>query len=313
MYAPNRPAGKPKHVREVGKTLAERARERKADPRAVWGLPWPFEGLNTLTGGIHKGELTVCAARPSVGKTTIMVQCADAVNGYLQTDRGLLEYGLDAGIKLVLCESSAEVFLRRWACLRSGVSQKRIQNGRASDEELERFIAELRTLGKLPIEILDNAQTLDEVTSFLSKGKTAWWALDYIQKCPLSPGRPNDGSVGPITLLSGALTEVARQVAPGLVLAHTPRDVDKRDDRRPRMGDLKGGSALEGDARVVLGLYREDIYRKLSDAEVNLPREAELLLLKQNEGESNRTIPLMFYPKQGRFVDQSHLFVEEEE
>ena len=49
---------------------------------------------------------------------------------------------------------------------------------------------------------------------------------------------------------------MARLHNPGLVLAHTPREVDKREDRRPRLGDLKGGSALEGDARVVLGLYR---------------------------------------------------------
>lgn len=302
----------PKTAAQVALDLVAKAKARRADPRAIWGIPWPFKGLNTLTGGIHSGELTICAARPSVGKTTIMVQCTDTVAEYLRSPEGQEKYK-GHRIKLVLCESSAEVFQRRWACLMAGVSQRGIQNGTAREEQWERFLDAMRVIARMPVDYLDNAQSLDEVTSFIERGPTIWWALDYIQKCPLYPGRPNDGAVGAINLLSGALTEVARQVAPGLVLAHTPREVDKREDRRPRMGDLKGGSALEGDARVVLGLYREDIYAKIPDAEVNLPRPAELLLLKQNEGDSNRTIELLFQPKKGRFEDISDLYVEDED
>lgn len=306
-------SGKAKTASQVGQVLAERARERMADPRAIWGIPWPFDGLNKLTGGIHKGELTILSARPSVGKTTIMVQCADTVNEYLKSAEGRKEYGPGYSIKLVLCESSAEVFMRRWACLRSGVSQRRVQEGRITQEQYDRFVTELKALARMPIEILDNARSLDEILNFLGSGKTAWWALDYVQKCPLGNGKVNDGSVGPITILSGSLTEAARRIAPGLLLAHTPRDVDKREDRRPRMGDIKGGSALEGDARVVLGLYRDDIYTKVPEAEINQPRPSELLLLKQNEGDSNRTVDLLFFPKKGMFQDVSQLFEEEDD
>lgn len=302
---------KVKTTRDVGRTLVERLNERRKDPRAVWGVPWGFKGLDQLTGGIHPGELTILAARPSVGKTQMMVQVAESVVGYMGTERGKAEYP-DHKVKLVLCESSAEVFLRRWAALRSGVPMRRIQEGRVTNDQYRKFVAELKALANLPVEFLDSANSLDEIVNFLGNGNTAWWGLDYVQKCPLSPGKPNDGSVGPITVISGALTEAARRFAPGLALAHTPRDVDKREDRRPRMGDLKGGSALEGDARVVLGLYREDIYVKVPDAEVNMPRPAELLLLKQNEGESGRSIDLLFYPRKGIFEDISELFVEDD-
>lgn len=302
---------KPKSGREVASTVAQRLKERMADPRAIWGLPWPFKGLNKLTGGIHKPEMTILAARPSVGKTTIMVQCADTIADYLKSEEGRREHPGES-IKLVLCESSAEVFFRRWAALRAGVSMRKVQDGSIRRDAAERFLHELRGLAQMPIEVLDNAQSIDEVTKFLTSGKTAWWALDYIQKCPLYVGKPNDGSVGPITIISGALTDVAK-TAPGLALAHTPREVDKREDRRPRMGDIKGGSALEGDARVVLGLYREDIYQKLPDSEINQPRPAELLLLKQNEGDSNRTIDMFFWPKRGMFEDTSDLTMVEDE
>lgn len=308
---------KVKTTKDVGRTLVERLNERRKDPRSVWGIPWGFKGLDQLTGGIHPGELAILAARPSVGKTTMMVQMSESVVGYLGSERGQSEFP-GGVVRLVLCESSAEVYLRRWASLRSGVPMRKLQEGRVTNDQYRRFVAELKALAALPIEFLDSAQSLDEIVNFLGQGqgqgqgKTVWWGLDYIQKCPLAPGRPNDGSVGPITIISGALTEAARRYAPGLALAHTPRDVDKREDRRPRMGDLKGGSALEGDARVVLGLYREDIYQKVPDAEVNLPRPSELLLLKQNEGEANRTVDLLFYPRKGTFEDISELFVEDE-
>lgn len=304
--------GKVKTAAQVAATVARRLDERMADPRAVWGLPWPFPGLNTVTGGIHHTEMTILAARPSVGKTTIMVQVADSVNEYLKTERGQSEYP-EGVIKLVLCESTAEVFMRRWACLRAGVSQKRIMSGMVSQEHAERFKAELRGLWRMPIEILDTAQSIEEITRFLSSGKTAWWALDYVQKCPLSPNRANDGSVGPTTIISRELTEVARLKAPGLVLAHTPRDVDKREDRRPRMGDLKGGSALEGDARVVLGLYREAIYQRRDELDQNEPQLCELLVLKQNEGESPATVNLVFRPRKGHFEDVSQIMAEEDD
>lgn len=302
-----------RNIADVASTVAGMARERMADPKAMWGLPWPFPGLNTLTGGIHSPELTVLAARPSVGKTQIMVQTANSVVKFLMSKEGKKQHP-DGVVKLVLCESSANVFVRRWACLRSGVPARRVMDGSISQfpDKAQAFFDEVEKIGRIPVEFKDNARSLDEVVTFLSEGNTAWWALDYIQKCPYQPGRPNDGSVGPITVISGALTEVARKVAPGLALAHTPRAVDAREDRRPRMGDLKGASSLEGDARVVLGLYREAIYHKIAPEEANKPQPAELLILKNNEGGGvGRTIDLLFHPRRGIFEDVSETFEED--
>jgi replicative DNA helicase len=282
------------------------------DQRAIWGrLPWWSKGLNALTGGIQEGELTYLIARPSVGKTTLMVQQTDAAAEALQEWEAKERFP-GAVIKLVLCESSAETFEGRWACLRSGVSQRKVKEGTITQEQYERYVESLRDIARMPIQYLEHPSSLDEISAFLRTGKpTYWWSLDHIHRAPLSATRPNDGGVQALTLISRELANLAETVAPGMVLAHVSREVDKRDDKRPRMSDLKGASSLEGDARVVLGLYREDIYLKIPEEDRNKPRVAELILAKQNEGESNRTIDLIWRPGKW-FEDTSDLMLAEE-
>ena len=306
---------KAKSARDAAIAVAERMKARMADPRRVWGQPYPYDTLNTILGGIHPSEMTILEARPSGGKTQTMVQTAESVTTNLLTDEGQRDFP-GGVVKLVLCEGTAEGFMKRWAILRSGVSSRRVADGsiREFPEKAQRFLAELKAVSKLPVEFLDSGQSLDEVVRFLTTGNTAWWALDYVQKCPLSPSRPNDGGVNAITLISGALSEVAKLKAPGLVLAHTVREVDKREDRRPKLGDIKGGSALEGDARVVLGLYSEWIYEKLTEENVGKPKQSELLILKNNDGEGvGRRVDLLFHPKKGSFQDVTELLAEEQD
>jgi replicative DNA helicase len=175
-------------------------------------------------------------------------------------------------------------------------------------EQAERFMEELRYIARLPVKYLDDAKTLDDVMGFLSSNHTAWWGMDHIQTCPYMPGKPNDGDVRVLTVIANNLAAVAKSVAPGLVLAHTPREVDKREDRRPRLGDIKGSSSIEGAARVVLGAYTDRIYQKVPPEELNRPYMVELQVLKNNNGPGvGQVVDLMFHPKTGQFDDVSEL------
>jgi replicative DNA helicase len=73
------------------------------------------------------------------------------------------------------------------------------------------------------------------------------------------------------------------------------REVDKRQDKRPAMADLRGSGQLEADAANIMGIYRADLYERVSDEERNEPREAELLLLKQRNGPTG-TIDMLWHP-----------------
>lgn len=306
------PIGTPS--REVARAVAERAKARMADPRAIWGIPWPWGGLNKLTGGIHKTELTVKTARPSVGKTQALVHVGDEVSNYLLTPEGKAEHPGEVA-KIILGESTKEIYMQRWACIRAQVSSKRVMNGtlRNYPEQRDRFFRELEYISKLPILYLDEPKSIKHIIDFLEDGKTAWWGLDHLQVCPYLPGRPNDNSIGVLTPLITELANAAKSIAPGLVLAHTPREVDKREDRRPRMGDIKGASSVEGAARVVLGMYTDRIYQKVSPEDANKPYIVELQLLKNNNGGgTGQTVDLLFHPRTGIFEDISNITGEED-
>src|SRR5258708_2435452 len=107
----------PKTVNEL---LLTELDERIADPKSIWGIPWGFPGLDALTGGIHKGELSLLGARPKVGKTAILGQIADSVS------RWALGYTGDGVVRLVMCESSPVLFQQRLLCAMAELSMRRV-------------------------------------------------------------------------------------------------------------------------------------------------------------------------------------------
>lgn len=301
-------------AKEVARTVAKRAIARKNDPRVVWGLPHFSDGLNIILGGIHKTEMTVLTARPSVGKTQFFVHETEGVTSHLETPTGKQEYP-DGDAKVILCESTKEIFVQRWACIRAQVPSKRVLSGtiRNYPEQWDRFMEELEYISNLPVRYLDEPKSIHDIIRFLDDGKTVWWGLDHIQVCPYLPGKANDNSIGVLTAITTELANAAKSIAPGLVLAHTPREVDKREDRRPRLGDIKGSSSIEGAARVVLGMYTDRIYLKLDPSEMNTPYVIEVQVLKNNNGGGvGQVVDLKFDPRTGLFTDISEIISEED-
>ena len=125
-------------VEQVSRDLVKRARERAADPRKIWGIPWGFAGLDGLTGGIHSEEMTVLMARPGVGKTQFMGQTALQVAEYLMTPEGKRLHPNEV-VKLVLCEMSAASFQQRIVCYKANVGQRKVREGTLSRESLARY------------------------------------------------------------------------------------------------------------------------------------------------------------------------------
>lgn len=299
----------------VAREVYRQAMARYNDPRAIWGMPHFGEGLNTLTGGIHKTSLQVWTARPSVGKTQFMVHEAESVTTFLETPLGQQEFP-DGEAKIVLCESTKEIFVQRWACIRAGVRSKRVQSGKIREfpDEWDRFTEQLEIISNLPISYLDDPRSIDHITDFLNDGKTVWWGLDHIQVCPYQPGRANDNSIGVLTAITNELANAAKSIAPGMVLAHTPRDIDKREDKRPMLGDIKGSSSIEGAAREVFGLYTDRIYRDVPPEDAYKPYVVEVRVLKNNINGLGvgRTVDFLFNPLTGQFIDVSEIAREED-
>jgi replicative DNA helicase len=311
----------PKTSRDVARSLYKLADARRKDPRAVWGIPWGFPGLDKLTGGIQREEMSLLMARPGVGKTTFMEQVTLSVCRWRDTDDGqawMSRYGPEGIIRLVLCEMTAENFQNRLTCKMARVPLKRLREGTLTNKQWEQWVAASAGVAALPIEYLDNTTGLDMTSRFIAgeaakdAPPTLWWALDYLQIHPTGQ-RGQVGDTAAINLISTTLRDLAKQVAPGLVLSQMTREADKREDKRPQMADLRGSGQLEADAAVIMGLYNERIYIKVAEEDRNKSGPAECLLIKQRNGPAPRTIDLIWHPSRPEFEDVSDLMDEDEE
>jgi replicative DNA helicase len=256
--------------------------------------------------------MTLLMARPGVGKTSMMADIAVGVCEWRDSKDGQ-EYQdkhCPGGvIRLILIEMTAENFQQRLTCKQAGVSLQKVREGGLDDEQFKRYEQASRWVAKLPIEYLDNTQGLDQTSIFLqaaNEAPTLWWGVDYIQIHPTGQ-RGQQGDTSSINLISTTLRYLAKEVAPGLVLSQMTREVDKRQDRRPILSDLRGSGQLEADAAVILGIYREDLYNRVSDEERDNPRVSELGLIKQRNGPSNVTINMLWHPNQMQFEDITSL------
>ena len=286
----------------VSRDLAKRIRERRADPRKVWGIPWGFPGLDDLTGGIHPEEMTVLMARPGVGKTQFMGQVAMNVADYLTTADGKQRHPKQC-VKLVLCEMSAESFQQRLVCQRAGVSMRRVREGRLTDEQLARYDAAAEAVARLPIYYLDEPSSLENTLKFLREDpKPAWFAVDYLGIHPAGPGRGNESQYARVSSLSSGFRDFCKRYAPGLILSQMNRDCEKREDTRPKLSDLRDSGSVEQDAWNVMGLWREDLFLRVADEDRNRPKPASLLVLKQRQGPTG-TVELLWTPTKMSFVD----------
>lgn len=297
-------AGTTTTPREVATGLLGQAVARRKDPKEVWGISWGQPKLNHYTGGIQREEMSVMMARPGVGKTSWLEDRVVDITDWLDTPDGIEyqeQYQADT-IRLVLVEMSAMNFQQRLTAKLARVPLRGIREGTLNEDQWRRYVAATERVANLPIEYLDEITHLDQTVRFLTRPGTLWWGLDYIQIHPTT-ARGQAGDTAAINIISTTLRDIAKRIAPGLALSQMTREVDKREDKRPQLADLRGSGQLEADAAVVLGLYREDIYKRVADEQRNEPRAAELLLLKQRNGDSNLTIDMWWYPNQMTFQE----------
>jgi replicative DNA helicase len=291
-------------VGQVSHDLVTQARARAKDPKKIWGIPWGFSGVDALTGGIQREEMTVLFARTSVGKTQLLGQVSLNVADWLQTAEGKRQYP-DHVVKLVLCEGSAMTFQQRIVCNKARVSSRKVREGSLSAAGLRAYEEAAEEIADLPIEYLDHPSSLEETIRWLSSGKkAAWFAVDYIGIHPVGSVQTNQWAA--VTALSKGFREFCKRVAPGLILAQMNRDFSKRQDPRPQLTDLRDAGSLEQDAWNVFGLHREDALYAVNTEDINRPKDATLFVLKQRNGPTG-PVEMKWIPLAGAFVDVSDL------
>ena len=258
------------------------------------GLPTGFVDLDELTGGLHRANLIIVAARPSIGKTTFGLNiCMHAAS---VERKPCLVFSL---------EMAAQQVAQNMLCCHAEIDAHRMRRGMLADSEWADLTLAVGTLSEAPIFIDDTpGLTLMELRArarrVASTEDLRLVVVDYLQLMEM-PQRRRDGREQEIAAISRGLKSLARELdLPVVGVSQLNRGVEAREGHRPRMSDLRESGAIEQDADLIMLLHRDEYY----NAETN-PGMAEIIVAKQRNGPTG-TVHLAFRKEFMRFENLSH-------
>ncbi len=265
--------------------------EKQKNKSLVTGVPTGFGQLDNLTSGLQDSDLIILAARPSMGKTALALNIARNA-------------AVEAGVPVAVfsLEMSKEQLSLRLLCAEARIDSSRLRSGFFSMEDWQRLTDAAGVLSAAPIFIDDSASlTAMEVRAKARRLKMdkniGLIVIDYLQ---LMQGRAGaERRDLEISEISRSLKALAKEInLPVIALSQLNRMLEQRNDRRPRLSDLRESGALEQDADVVAFIYRDEVYNK----EENNPNKgtAEIILAKQRNGPTG-DIKLTFLNAYTRF------------
>jgi replicative DNA helicase len=284
-------AGETIDLRDVVAQAMERIALRSEARHPITGVGTGYYELDDITGGFQPAQLIILAARPSMGKTALALNICEHVA--VENKRGVL---------LVSLEMGRHELAERLLCARSKVDGHKLRTGRnfgARDMALlGKGFDELRVA---PIDIDDTpARNMLQITANARRLKLrkqiSMVVIDYIQLIDSESTESRDSRQEQIAKISRRLKGLARELqVPVIALSQLNRAVENREDRRPRMADLRESGAIEQDADLVLLLHRPEYY----DAN-DQPGIAELHIAKNRNGATGN-IKLTFLKNFTRF------------
>ncbi|HUG39044.1 MAG TPA: replicative DNA helicase [Longimicrobiales bacterium] len=274
----------------------ERIEQLQAAQGGITGIGTGFYDLDGKTGGFQKGDLVIVAARPSMGKTALVISLLLHAAISQQTP-----------VALFSLEMSKEQLVQRMLCSEALVDLGRLLRGRLTDDDYVRLAQAAGHLNTAPIWIDDSGVlTALEMRAKARRLKAEQPELglivvDYLQLMQ-SGGRIAENRQQEVSEISRGLKAVAKELGvPIIALSQLSRAPEQRSDHRPQLSDLRESGSLEQDADLVMFLYRPEYY--LSDLEAQeqgVVGKAELIIGKQRNGPTG-IVELFFRKECTRF------------
>lgn len=275
----------------------DRLDELHKDNSKIRGVPTGFVDLDNTIAGFQKSDLIILAARPAMGKTTLVMNLAH--NIAMQAKQSVLFFSL---------EMSKEQLVDRLLAAEAKVDSWNIRTGNLSDADFERLGQAMGALSEAPIYIDDTPSI--SVLEMRTKARREQHQrplgliiIDYLQLMTGS-GASKDNRVQEISEISRGLKAIARELnVPIIALSQLSRSVESRTPQIPQLADLRESGSIEQDADLVMFLYREDYY----NPETERQHLADLMIKKHRNGPTGN-VELYFHPEllQFRSIDRQH-------
>jgi len=245
------------------------------------GVPTGFNDLDSLTGGLHDSELTILAARPSMGKTAFATNIAENV---------AIESGVP--VMFVSLEMARHELAQRMLASQGRIDGSKFRSGMMSKEDRAKLVAASARLSKAPLFVDDSpTRSMSEIAACARRVKRrhglGLLVIDYLQL--ILPDNPNDPRQEQVAKIARRLKSLARELkVPVLCLAQLNRQVEAgtgREAHRPRLSHLRESGAIEQDADVVMFVHREEYYHTREEAERNgISGQGDIFVAKQRNG-----------------------------
>ena len=257
----------------------------------VIGIPTGFIDLDQKTSGLHPSDFILVAARPSMGKTSFVLNIAQYA-------------ALRANVPTAIfsLEMSKDQLVQRMLSSESNVELQKIRTGELTEEEWIKLVEAAGPLSQAPIYIDDTPGI--SVMEMRSKARRLKMekglgliVIDYLQ---LMSGRGRaENRQQEISEISRSLKALARELSvPVITLSQLSRAPEARTDHRPMLSDLRESGAIEQDADVVMFLYRDEYY----NPDTEKKNIAELIIAKQRNGPTG-TVELVWLGQFTKFVN----------
>ena len=245
--------------------------------QVVTGVPTGFVELDKLTSGLQPSDLIIVAGRPSMGKTALCLNIAQ---------NAALADGASMPVGIFSMEMSKEQLVMRLLSSESEVEFSKLRTGTLSQAEWPKLAQAADTLYRAPIFIDDSPAlgVLDlraRARRLKKEHNLGLLVIDYLQ---LMRGRSTTGGdrrEQEISEISRFLKALAKELnIPVIAISQLNRMVEQRDNKRPRLSDLRESGAIEQDADVIMFIYRDEVY----DKESKFKGIAEIIIGKQRNG-----------------------------
>lgn len=288
--------GGPENIKDVLAKTIEKIDTLYHTSGTITGLSSGFSDFDEMTSGLQGSDLVIVAGRPSMGKTTIVMNMAE--HAAIQCQKPVVVFSM---------EMPADSLAMRMISSLGRIDQHRLRTGSLQDEDWPRITSSVQLLSEAPLFIDDtpglSPAELRARARRLAKdhGQLGLIVIDYLQLMQV-PGFKVENRTAEISEISRSLKALAKELnVPVVALSQLNRSLEQRHDKRPVMSDLRESGAIEQDADLIVFIYRDEVYHDDSpDKGV-----AEIIIAKQRNGPIGK-VRLAFLGRYTRFEDLAY-------
>src|SRR6266550_607688 len=255
---------------------------------AMTGTPTGFVDLDEITGGFQPGNLIIVAARPSMGKSTLVTNMAE---------NAAIDHGKP--VALFSLEMSETELAQRFIASQAKLDGDDLRKGRVKPDRWPKVVKATQKLAAAPLFIDDSSdigilEIRAKARRLHARHELGLVIVDYLQL--MRAEHIYDSRVEQIGQMSRGLKILARELhIPVIAVSQLSRAVEARPDKRPLLSDLRESGQIEQDADLVMFIYRDEYYNKDSER----PGEADIIVAKHRNGPVGEVVLtfLSRYPK----------------